>query len=394
MLRFSLMYANNLNHISKTVQLKAKVMKILDDVNQIQVLYDKNDVRKVRCFCGEVCKISILPHLRRSHPEKWEKWRLDFVRLRNKGWSYKRIMWKYRAIFTWTVIEREIRKIIEEGKASLVAREKGKIVKWNPTDPSLERATVWDFPRRGSWATHTSEYRGNWPPKLPRNLILKYTKRGDLVFAPFVGGGTTLIEAYLLGRKSVGLDINPVAIKMSEERIDEMKKKIRQSERGTEKRYTPLIILGDARNSVRTLMEMGFDRASIDLICTHPPYLDAIKYTEKVKGDLSHIKDEEIFCNEIEKVAVQLHTLLKVDGICAVLIGDTRRSGKLIPLGFKVMERFLKDSKFEIEEIIIKTQHQDKSTEFYRNKFSKNYLLSHEYLFVFSKLKVGVKSAY
>src|SRR5438309_3287885 len=38
-----------------------------------------------------------------------------------------------------------------------------------------ERNTVWSFPERGKWATHDGQYRGNWSPFVPRNLILRYT---------------------------------------------------------------------------------------------------------------------------------------------------------------------------------------------------------------------------
>ena len=39
-----------------------------------------------------------------------------------------------------------------------------------------EATTVWSFPERGKWATHSPKYRGNWAPQIPRNVILKYTK--------------------------------------------------------------------------------------------------------------------------------------------------------------------------------------------------------------------------
>ncbi|MFN3135595.1 MAG: site-specific DNA-methyltransferase, partial [Candidatus Kryptonium sp.] len=44
-----------------------------------------------------------------------------------------------------------------------------------------ERTTVWSFKQRGDWATHSGEYRGNWSPYIPRNVILKYSKPGELV---------------------------------------------------------------------------------------------------------------------------------------------------------------------------------------------------------------------
>ena len=42
-----------------------------------------------------------------------------------------------------------------------------------------ECTTVWSFPRRGKWATHKSDWRGNWSPEVVRNLILRYSKEKD-----------------------------------------------------------------------------------------------------------------------------------------------------------------------------------------------------------------------
>src|SRR2546430_5341431 len=50
-----------------------------------------------------------------------------------------------------------------------------------PKDYKSEEFTVWSFPSRGDWATHSGNYRGNWSPYIPRNLITKYSKPGELV---------------------------------------------------------------------------------------------------------------------------------------------------------------------------------------------------------------------
>jgi hypothetical protein len=94
-----------------------------------------------------------------------------------------------------------------------------RIKSWEPTDFRLESTTVWSFKQRGSWATHDGRYRGNWSPYIPRNLILRYTKPGDLVLDPFVGGGTTAVEAKLLGRRCIARDINPVCVEMTLENL-------------------------------------------------------------------------------------------------------------------------------------------------------------------------------
>ena len=65
-----------------------------------------------------------------------------------------------------------------------------KITKWEPEDFELEMTTHWSFPKRGDWATHDAKWRGNWSPYIPRNILLRYSKEGDLVLDQFAGGGT------------------------------------------------------------------------------------------------------------------------------------------------------------------------------------------------------------
>src|SRR5438128_2744355 len=55
-------------------------------------------------------------------------------------------------------------------------------------------------------------YPARFSPIFVREAILRFTKRGDLVFDPFMGGGTTLVEARTLGRAALGTDINSLAV--------------------------------------------------------------------------------------------------------------------------------------------------------------------------------------
>ena len=90
-----------------------------------------------------------------------------------------------------------------------------KKVPLQPENFELETNTVWAFPDRGKWATHDAKYRGNWSPYIPRNVILRYSQEDDTVLDPFVGGGTTAVEAKLTNRNFVGFDINPKAVELS-----------------------------------------------------------------------------------------------------------------------------------------------------------------------------------
>ena len=95
-----------------------------------------------------------------------------------------------------------------------------KITKWEPENFELEMTTHWSFPQRGDWATHDAKWRGNWSPYIPRNIILRYSKEKDLILDQFAGGGTTLVEAKLLNRNIIGIDVNDVALNRCKEKID------------------------------------------------------------------------------------------------------------------------------------------------------------------------------
>ncbi|MFX0051117.1 MAG: DNA methyltransferase, partial [Candidatus Hermodarchaeota archaeon] len=71
-------------------------------------------------------------------------------------------------------------------------------------------------PEREHGLTHTFySYPAKFLSKLPRALIKRYTDEGELILDPFVGGGTTGVEAMVLNRRFIGYDLNPFAIFVS-----------------------------------------------------------------------------------------------------------------------------------------------------------------------------------
>ena len=161
-----------------------------------------------------------------------------------------------------------------------------KITKWEPENFELEMTTHWSFKERGNWATHDAKWRGNWSPYIPRNLLLRYSEEHDLVLDQFAGGGTTLVEAKLLNRNIIGVDVNDIALARCKEKTD-------FEHEGAD--GTVYLRKGDAR-------ELGFiPDSSVDLICTHPPYANIIPYSEDIPEDLSLLKVKE-FLEEMKKV--------------------------------------------------------------------------------------------
>ena len=247
---------------------------------------------------------------------------------------------------------------------------KKKIKLWEPEDFELEMTTHWSFPQRGRWATHDAKWRGNWSPYIPRNVLLRYSQEGDLVLDQFAGGGTTLVEAKLLNRNIIGVDVNEDALARCREKVD-----FRHEGADGDVR----ICKGDARN----LDFLPDD--SVDLICTHPPYANIIQYSEDIPEDLSLLSVKD-FLKEMEPVAAECHRVLKKDKFCAILMGDTRVRGHMVPMSFDVM-RIFENTGFRLKELIIKEQHNCKATGYWKtNSVKYNFLLiAHEYLFIFHK---------
>jgi len=62
-------------------------------------------------------------------------------------------------------------------------------------------------------------YPAKFIPQIVSRLAEKYTRVGDLVVDPFGGCGTTLVESKVMGRSSIAVDINPVAVLITKAKI-------------------------------------------------------------------------------------------------------------------------------------------------------------------------------
>ncbi len=69
----------------------------------------------------------------------------------------------------------------------------------------------WTSKQRAASSLHEISYRACFKPQLPRFFIERLTEPSALVYDPFLGRGTTMIEAALLGRRIAGCDINPLS---------------------------------------------------------------------------------------------------------------------------------------------------------------------------------------
>jgi hypothetical protein len=77
----------------------------------------------------------------------------------------------------------------------------------------------WTARQRQAHSLHEISYRACFKPQLPRFFIERLTQPGELVYDPFMGRGTTPLEAALLGRVPLGCDVNPLSVTLTRPRL-------------------------------------------------------------------------------------------------------------------------------------------------------------------------------
>ncbi|RMF59983.1 MAG: site-specific DNA-methyltransferase [Calditrichaeota bacterium] len=77
----------------------------------------------------------------------------------------------------------------------------------------------WTSRQRQASPLHEIAYRACFKPQLPRFFIQLLTKPGEVVYDPFSGRGTTILEAALLGRNVIANDVNPLSQILTKPRL-------------------------------------------------------------------------------------------------------------------------------------------------------------------------------
>lgn len=87
-------------------------------------------------------------------------------------------------------------------------------------EESRVTSEFWTAQQRQGHSLHEISYRACFKPQLPEYFINRYTEPGDLVADPFLGRGTTPLQAYLMGRRAAGSDVNPLCVMLVRPRFD------------------------------------------------------------------------------------------------------------------------------------------------------------------------------
>ena len=220
--------------------------------------------------------------------------------------------------------------------------------------PTLEATTLWDYPKQsyGKIPKGNNKYAGVTPAFIIWNLVQRYTKPGDLVVDPMAGSGTTIDVCKEEGRQVIGYDISPAH---------------------------PEVIQNDARS-------MPLHDDSVDMVFIDSPYSDNINYSDHPDciGKISC--EDERFFDELDKVAAEIHRILKPGKVMAWLIGDQWVKKRFTPVGLKLYERLCKY--FETVDLIcVVRRGQSSNTGLWHNRARRFnfYLRGFKYLFIMRK---------
>ncbi len=252
----------------------------------------------------------------------------------------------------------------------------------NWKDCDINTDSLWLISERDKSGKHSNIYHGNFIPQIPNQLIRRYTKKGETVFEPFMGSGTTLFECEKLERKYIGFDINSEIVNWVEKK--------------TENTENLFIKHCNSLNSqqVTDNFNLAFQKLktkNVQFILMHPPYLDIVKFTDN-KDDLSQIENLKEFIGKFRIVCENSLKYLEKNRYFAIVVGDVYKNSEVLPLAFYCMDMIKRSFKVKLKGTIIKNIEGNRGKIGqggiwkYRALNSDYFIFKHEYIFVFKYL--------
>lgn len=253
------------------------------------------------------------------------------------------------------------------------------LLRWKEYDEVLTDS-LWIFKRRDTSGVHVASYWGNFIPQIPRQMMLRYTRRGEWVLDPFVGSGTTLIECRRLGRNGLGVELNPDVAAQATALVE--------AEPNLHGVMTDVVVGDSSAMDFESLLRAR-GIVQVQLLIMHPPYHDIIRFSNDPR-DLSNAPTVRRFLELFGEIVDRTYPVLENGRYLSVVIGDKYSQGEWIPLGFYVMEEVLRRG-YKLKSIIVKNfeetraKRQQQELWRYRALVGGFYVFKHEYVFVFKK---------
>lgn len=240
--------------------------------------------------------------------------------------------------------------------------------------------SLWNIPRRDRSGQHSSHYWGNFVPQIPHQLMRRFSKAGDWVLDPFLGSGTTLIEARRLGRHALGVELQEAVAHETTARIHRESNPFQ---------VQSIVERADSAglNFPEMLARHQLDRVQLAIL--HPPYHDIIRFSDSPE-DLSNQPGVDEFIEGLARVVEGVSSVLQRKRFMALVLGDKYSGQNWVPLGFLAMQRILQQG-FHLKSIVVKNfeetlgKRNQRELWRYRALAGGFYVFKHEYIFLFQK---------
>ena len=274
---------------------------------------------------------------------------------------------------------------------------------WQQYDDVLTDS-LWILEARDSSGAHQADYHGNFIPQIPSQLLRRFTQAGDIVLDPFIGSGTTAIEANRLGRRYIGIELAPSVAEIARQRIleDSLAWSANPHLLEVPQPYAPPaaptdlnIIAGDstaaetAEEVRRRLADYGADSAQF--LIMHPPYYNIIRFSDD-PADLSNCRDVDHYLERFVAAYRNMAQFLDQGRHLAVVIGDIYQQSEWIPLNALLTWELMTDKDLRLKSVIVKNMVNNRAKRNqehlwrYRALANGFYIFKHEYILLFQKL--------
>jgi DNA modification methylase len=208
---------------------------------------------------------------------------------------------------------------------------------------------------------------------------------------PFVGVGSTIKACVELDREGFGVELSPKWWKITRQRL---------AAESNHKLDDEHLVCGDSRR-----LKQYFKKESFDFIVTSPPYWNILekkdhkanervlnghdtKYSES-KNDLGNITDYNKFLDELAKIFLSCHDMLKPGKYMCIIVSDFRHKSEFYPFHSDLLNK-LTDKKlkkhFELKGIKVLIQNAKKLFP-YGYPFSYVENIHHQYILILQKQK-------
>lgn len=228
-----------------------------------------------------------------------------------------------------------------------------------------------------SWFVHNPPRRrkdvlrhpGKFPETLAQEFIEFFTKRGQVVFDPMAGTGSTLVGALHSGRHSYGVELNPEYADLARQILLEERSSLGEDALALK----AIVITGDAAQVGDHIQ--AFNIPVIDYVLTSPPYWDMLRapgantqkqrrtdetldlYYSDDPRDLGNLTDYEEFLSRLTLIYARLQPYLKPNAYLTIIVKNIKKGGVIYPLAWDLARSLsaiytLKDEKIWVQDNI------------------------------------------